>query len=89
MVVASQAFIRPMGMDISELMHSMDDVELVVETALAAAEAVALGAAAAAATEEDDVVELVVDVVAAATATVVPAPVARTWQGTPCELTTW
>lgn len=88
MVVASQAFIRPMGMDISELMHSMDEVELVVETALAAPE-VALPAAAAAATEEEAVVELVVNVVAVAMATVVPAAVACTLQGTPCELTTW
>lgn len=88
MVVASQAFIRPMGMDISELMHSMDEVELVVETALAAPE-VALAAAAAAATEEEAVDELVVNVVAVAMATVVPAAVACTLQGTPCELTTW
>lgn len=71
-------------MDISELMHSMDEVELVVETALAAPE-VALAAA----TEEEAVVELVVNVVAVAMATVVPAAVACTLQGTPCELTTW
>lgn len=63
-----------MGMDISELMHNMDEAELVVETALAASEV-----APAAATDGVAVVELLVDVVVAVPPpSVLPAAVACT-----------